>query len=251
MNRAIASLAENRGIFKEARSIGRPDDLSRALCALELTPPSVILSHRGPCCLTAYSWFSAVARGAAALHPEGPSWINDIWQWGPTHWPLHWCEVAAADVADCGALACLAALAFRAAGESVLPAQLLELYDESTIANWRAMWQQDGHNPQWLFGCLAYHEAVAVVRRPKPGSNGRLDIRIWDPTNSRWLEWRANGGYGTSVAVKVCDESPQHSRLARLHRFVWGGRLVSPNRWAILAERRDVLQTALQPTTKE
>ena len=71
--------------------------------------PSHISSHRGgDCCSLALSWL----RGMAASHADDRTgrWVRDHGQWGPSRWPLHWCEAAREEVLDCGALAALASL---------------------------------------------------------------------------------------------------------------------------------------------
>src|SRR3712207_2487200 len=73
-------------------------------------PASAIQHHGRPCCRLAREWVFATdfsqLNGESLL--TGPRWIRHKYKWGPSKWPIHWCEAVEQKTLDCGALASLA-----------------------------------------------------------------------------------------------------------------------------------------------
>ncbi|MDP8916647.1 MAG: hypothetical protein M3M95_05515, partial [Pseudomonadota bacterium] len=57
-------------------------------------PASALSHHGGACCDIAREWVLATdfsqLGDAAAL--TGPRWLRQKYPWGPSPWPMHWCE---------------------------------------------------------------------------------------------------------------------------------------------------------------
>src|SRR5215467_8611841 len=80
-----------------------------------------VLAHHGPCCDRARAWLIAMARSQDFACTDGltfaaPRWIARRWVWGPTRWPIAWCEAVKAEKIDCGVFAAFAREIFRAKG---------------------------------------------------------------------------------------------------------------------------------------
>src|SRR5574342_271092 len=79
----------------------------------KVQPPSQLVDHGHDCCRVARAWlvsldYSLDSVLASADRFRGPGWIRDRYPWGPSRWPLSWCEVVVAEQLDCGALTALA-----------------------------------------------------------------------------------------------------------------------------------------------
>jgi len=164
--------------------------------AWKALPVSQLVHHFQDCCRTAKTWFLAVDK---SLSPYGspyspPLWIRFRYEWGPSPWPLHWCDAVSSDKLDCGALADLSRHALAARGSTILPCQLIRRFNYDAISHWRRLWLKSGCSPDWAQDEYAYHEACALVIRDH--------VRIWDPTDSKWIEPYCKG-YGSTVAAKL------------------------------------------------
>lgn len=168
--------------------------------------PSEIYSHPKDCCRAAIACFRSMALAYDAIVPGAPAWIRGRWAWGPLSWPIHWCEILAERTADCGALSCLARHALVSTGHQALPLQLLVQYDIAAVSAWQKTWSRNAPYQQWLFGTLAYHEAVVVIQgdRNASASDHHPKVRFWDSTEAAWVEGRAQAGYGAVVAYRIC-----------------------------------------------
>ena len=85
------------------------------------------LTHHGPCCDRARAWLTAMGRSydfssTDGLAMAGPRWITQRWAWGPTRWPIAWCEAVRAEVIDCGVFGAFALELFRAKASTPIPA---------------------------------------------------------------------------------------------------------------------------------
>lgn len=156
---------------------------------------SSISSHSSECCERARLWFEAMAFSASLLGPTPPTWIRERWSWGPTNWPVHWCDLGGTTQLDCGGLAALSLRAIQLCGVIALPIQLIERFSQSTVANWRSVWQGIQVAP-WWDNELVYHEAVLVKSDDV--------FRAWDPTDNRWIDLNQVSEYGI-VALRVLD----------------------------------------------
>lgn len=150
------------------------DDRVRDLLRdLEEKPVSRLTRHAAPCCVIAEAWFRATARSAIRRFGDEPRWITERWNWGPTVWPIAWCEAIKADALDCGALADLAAVAFEETGREVMRVQLIQDASTEECEQWATRWATTPAAPKWIWGRLVYHEKAWA---PAAG-----DPAVWYP----------------------------------------------------------------------
>jgi hypothetical protein len=194
--------------------------LAEAIESWEAFPPSVILHHGEACCRIAHAWLLAMDRSLSngGDRLAGPRWIRARYEWGPTHWPIHWCEALSAKSLDCGALAALAQEAFIGRGATCYTAQLIQLYTTDDSRHWHGTWKRDEAMLHWLRGEIVYHEACAVLQSDDT-------IRIWDPTASWWVPPKQIDGYGAVLAVRILAPATAGRSLE------WGKHTIVPNRW--------------------
>src|SRR4028118_555309 len=101
----------------------------------------------------------------------GPRGLREKCEWGPSSWPMHWCEVVERKVIDCGAHAALAQEAFTARGVTAFRAQFVQRYSEDAASQWRTKWGADKVSDHWISDDVIYHEG----NPPPPGAAaGRL-----------------------------------------------------------------------------
>jgi hypothetical protein len=188
-------------------------------------PYSRLSDHGAACCDIARAW--VVAMDFAQLNGgepvSGPRWLRQRYKWGPSPWPIHWCEVVKRKTIDCGAHAALAHEAFTARGLTAFPAQLVQRYSDSATEQWRSKWAEEDVSCHWLDGDHIYHEATALLV-------GEDEVRIWDSSAGSWVDPRQNGGYGSLAAVRIFVDG--HSVA---DGFAWGERRLKPNIWVQLA----------------
>jgi hypothetical protein len=180
------------------------------------------LSHHGAaCCDTARHWVVAMdfAQLNGADLSSGPRWLRTKYKWGPSAWPMHWCEVVKRDVVDCGAHAALALEVFTARGLAAFPAQLVQTYSAESTEQWRGSWQAEDVSCHWLDGEHIYHEVTGVLVGDA--------LKLWDGSAGSWVNPRQNGGYGAVAAVRIFADG-EHARREALP---WGERLIRPNLW--------------------
>ena len=179
--------------------------------------PSVLWHHGAECCTVAQAWFRAMDR--SMWRGDGaPAWIRARYDWGPTRWPLYWCDAVGAEELDCGAQAALAIEAFRGRGVDAVPVQLVQRYDVHDVPHWHRRWTECGASPGWAAEGLVYHEACAVI------TDGRA--RVWNPTATSWASPENVRGYGSIVAVRIGGATPTGRTLA------WGGLELPFGAWA-------------------
>jgi len=203
-------------------SVGDP--LASALAAVEFRSPSFISDHGTDCCRSARAWFHCLAKAALARGASPPVWIRERWDWGAQDWPLYWCRIPAATSLDCGALASLARFAFEIAGAAALPVQLLEQFDADAVAHWQATWAGRRSTGLWTWDFVAYHEAVAIAETSQR-------IRIWDPTDSHFIEPASRSGYATILALRLAKNAAILSGSEGLDEVFWNGVRCRLNRW--------------------
>ena len=194
--------------------------LQAAIEAWTYQPASEICDHGQQCCAVAREWFFAMDRShTPAREPlTGPRWIRQRVAWGPSHWPLFWCEAMAAKTLDCGALAALAKNAFRARGITSHTVQLIQQFTRADGGHWACSWGRADVPATWIRNDLVYHEVCAVVVSDH-------QIRIWDPTASWWINPRHVSGYSGALALRlIVHSNPDVS-------FSWGAHEIFPNEW--------------------
>ncbi|HEX8551976.1 MAG TPA: hypothetical protein VF681_10535 [Abditibacteriaceae bacterium] len=185
-------------------------------------PYSQLLHHNEACCDIAHEWLVAMdfARLNGGDIMSGPRWMQEKYEWGPSVWPLHWCEVVGRKSIDCGAHAALAHEAFTARGVTAFRAQFVQRYSPEAISQWRLKWDEGEACDHWLEDDFIYHEGNAMVV-------GGSEIKLWDPSAGWWLNPRQTGGYGSLGAVRVFTGG--HQQPLR-----WGEHRIAPDQWHII-----------------
>ncbi len=189
--------------------------------------PISYLSHHGEqCCEAARLWFGAMdfAQLNGSLRSSGPRWIRHKFNWGPSAWPLHWCEAVEAESIDCGAHAALAEEAFASRGVASLRAQFVQSYDANAISQWRGRWGAEGVSQHWLADKYIYHEGNAVLAAGQ-------DIKLWDGSAGSWVTPSHAAGYGSVLAVRIAtsQDTAEHLDLK------WGDYSIRTGRWQALS----------------
>ena len=183
------------------------------------------LTHHGPCCDRARAWLIAMGRSydfssTDGLALAGPRWITQRWAWGPTRWPIAWCEAVRAEVIDCGVFGAFALELFRAKGIDAYPGQLLRTCVEERISHWRRKWETMPTAFNWIGSRVVYHEVNVV--RSAPG-----EAHVYDPTEGFWLEPAAQSGHHGHLAIRA--EIPEALR--------WGAHVLVNGAWTETAPR--------------
>jgi hypothetical protein len=185
--------------------------------------PFSCFSHHGEaCCEIAREWI--VANDYAQLNGSdlltGPRWLRQRYEWGPSAWPMHWCEVVERKVIDCGAHAALAHEAFAARGVTAFRAQFVQRYSPDATAQWRKKWGDEQVSEHWLDGDIIYHEGNALLV-------GDDEVKLWDASAGWWINPRQAGGYGSLAAVRIFAEG----QWGGGDGFRWGEHRIKPNEW--------------------
>ena len=150
----------------------------------------------------------------------GPRWIRQRYSWGPSSWPIYWCEAVEAKVLDCGALAAISRDLFTARGIECYATQFIQRYSADASENWLASWEGEQNcAPHWIRDDLVYHEGCAIMTE-------RGQIRIWDPTPSWWVKSKQFEGYGSVLALRINVHGPNAA-----NSFEWGEHSIRPNHW--------------------
>jgi hypothetical protein len=189
--------------------------------------PASGLSHHGEqCCRVARAWVLAndcsQLNGAAAL--TGPRWLRHKYTWGPSRWPIYWCEAVKEKTLDCGALAALAQEVFTARGVKSFPAQFIQQFSAEATCHWHKKWEDKECTVKWIDDDLIYHEGCAVV-------SGEGQVKLWDASAGWWLNPRQVGGYGGVLAVRFFTPPGEPGVYA------WGSHALAPNSWQKLEAR--------------
>jgi len=182
------------------------------------------LSHHGrECCDGARAWLRNMdfAQLNGSDLASGPRWIRKQYEWGPSSWPMHWCEALNSQVIDCGAHAALAQEAFEARGLTAFQAQFVQSYGSNAIAQWRTRWAAADVSDHWLGEGQIYHEGNALLV-------GGDEVKLWDGSASCWLNPIQTSGYGGLIAVRIVTNG------ARLAPVRWGDHVVTPDVWQSL-----------------
>jgi hypothetical protein len=215
------SAADNRlDLIVEPEVLDRPCPSVR----WESFPHSCIAHHGEACCDVAREWVMAYdfaqLNGADAL--SGPRWLRKRYSWGPSPWPMHWCEAVERDTLDCGALGCMAREIFAARGLAAFPAQFVQQYTGDATSQWVAKWEGEKVSTHWIDEDVIYHEACALVV-------GEDQVKLFDPSAGWWANPRQAGGYGAILAVRLVDGE------GRLWR--WGEHALRAGEWTRIADR--------------
>jgi hypothetical protein len=184
-------------------------------------PNSYISHHGAACCDIAHEWLIAFdfaqLNGGDLL--TGPRWMREHSQWGPSAWPIHWCEAVDRKIADCGVHAAMAHEAFVARGVTAFRAQFVQRYTADAGTSWRANWGEKGVSDHWIDGDAIYHEGNAVLV-------GTDELKLWDGSAGWWINPRGADGYGSLAAVRIAADPAAYPR-----GFQWGGRRIHADVW--------------------
>ena len=185
-------------------------------------PHSTLSHHGGACCEIARQWVTAMdfAQLNGAELTSGPRWLRAKYKWGPSPWPMHWCDAVKRKTIDCGTHAALALEAFRARGLTAFPAQLVQRYSKEATEQWQGKWSEEDVSCHWLDGEHIYHEATALLV-------GDDEVKIWDSSAGSWVGPRQDGGYGSLTAVRIIAEG----HFGGGDGLRWGERRLKPGQW--------------------
>ena len=225
------SLAEDKIKFDEIEFA----DTQAAINKWQHCPASTISHHGTLCCQIAREWILSTdySQLNAGDPLTGPRWIRQKFSWGPSEWPIYWCEAVKEKALDCGALAALTTEIFSARGVRSYTAQFIQQYTEHATRQWFKKWNGDDvTSVAWIEEDLIYHEACAVVVRDN-------EIRLWDPTASWWVNPKQSGGYGGLLALRIC--APQ---VGASTEFIWVAQRIRPNQWQKIERKRGELALA-------
>jgi hypothetical protein len=185
--------------------------------------PHSTLSHHGEaCCNVAREWVLSMdfAQLNGADLASGPRWLRQKYKWGPSPWPMHWCELLKRKAIDCGAHAALAAEVLAARGLTAFPTQLVQTYSADATDQWRRKWTAEEVSCHWLDGKHIYHEATSLLV-------GQDEVKIWDSSAGCWINPRQDGGYGSLAAVRIFAPAG----VGGGDGLRWGERRLKPNAW--------------------
>jgi len=191
---------------------------------------SEILQHDGKCCAQAKSWFLGWARSmdSASLVESGvraPVWLSQRFEWGPSRWPIAWCELIEQKVIDCGVFAALARETFLDQGVAAFPAQVVLRYGERCTQHWNAYWKLDSSTNEeshelfpWIGTRHVYHEICVVEASPG-------EARFYDSTWGNWYLPQPQSGFGSILAI----------RSFAPHALNWGNYRVRSGEWLVVS----------------
>lgn len=196
-------------------------DVDAAIERWQHFPPSAISHHGRPCCRVAREWLFSTdysqLNGESIL--AGPRWLRHKFTWGPSPWPLPWCEAVERKTLDCGALAALAHELFTVRGVRSFPVQFIQQFSEDATRQWTCKWGAENSTVHWINEDLIYHEGCAVLVRDG-------EIKLWDSSAGWWVNSRQSGGYGGLLALRIFASSSDAPT-----EFTWGARRIHPNNW--------------------
>ena len=205
----------------EQRDVQHDRQLDLAIFRWRHRPASVLLHHGKTCCAVAREW--VFATDFSQLNGEheqtGPRWIRARHKWGPSKWPMSWCEAVEQKTLDCGALSAISRAVFEARGITAYPAQLIQVYSEQSGRHWSNNWNAEDAPSDWVMNGLAYHEACAVV-------TDESVLKIWDPSIACWIGAPDFYGYGSVLALRIVAR-PIHSAAT----FCWATNEILCNQW--------------------
>jgi len=133
----------------------------------------------------------------------GPRWLNRRYQWGPSTWPMHWCEAATETTIDCGVFAALAREAFRLKGVAAYPAQVIRELNTESVAHFERLWSGRDGTFGWTADQHVYHEVTVIVLHDEAAQDGLPRAMVYDATDGHWIEPDGERGYGRDVAIRA------------------------------------------------
>lgn len=158
--------------------------------------PSVMSHHGTDCCEHAWAWFRGMDRSlrrGGSFSP--PAWLRDEFEWGPSIWPVYWCDAAEAEALDCGVFAAIARALLASRNVPTVSVQAVERFGEKNVENWRARWLSRGADVDWVEDGYSYHETVGIL--------DGVELTVWDPIDGKVVRSLSKEGYGATVAVHI------------------------------------------------
>jgi hypothetical protein len=146
--------------------------------------------------------------------------MREKYEWGPSQWPMHWCDVVERKVIDCGAHAAMAHEAFTPAGSLLSVPSSFSATAPTPPISGRSKWGDEQVSDHWIDDDLIYHEGNALLV-------GEDEVKLWDSSAGWWINPRQAGGYGSLVAVRIFAEGPWGGGDG----FRWGEHRIKPNEW--------------------
>ena len=183
--------------------------------------PASVSHHGQICCEIVKEWI--IATDASLMNGgnkfTGPRWVRARWEWGPTRYPIHWCDIGHAKVIDCGVHAAIAQEIFLARGVRAYRAQMVQEYSEHAASQWQLKWEDRDAITTWIDNDMIYHESCAVEL-------GSGEMKLWDPSAGWWIDPKASSGYGALRALRIfaSTEGP----------LAWGDHVLLPNEWNVI-----------------
>jgi hypothetical protein len=198
-------------------------ELNAAIERWRYSPSSVILHHGKSCCTIAREWLFATDHSQLNGQHQlmGPRWLRKKYNWGPSQWPMTWCQAVEQDSLDCGALAAVTKEILTARKVGCHSVQLIQQYSEDTASHWSSKWTNHPASTHWIQGALIYHEACAV-------EIGKKEIAIWDPSAGWWANPKQFGGYAAILALRLKTDHGHVGKLA------WGEHQIVSGEWQII-----------------
>lgn len=200
------------------------DDLNAALNRWLYSSPSAMLHHGRSCCSIAREWLFSMDHSQLNGHHKlmGPRWLRKRYNWGPSKWPMTWCQAVEQKQLDCGALAALSREIFVARSVGCHAVQLIQQYTEETTGHWSTKWSHYGASTNWIQRTVIYHEACAVEIAIN-------EIKIWDPSAASWVNPKQIGGYGSILALRLVTNSTQKAKPV-----TWRHHQIKSEEWQII-----------------
>jgi hypothetical protein len=202
-------------------------DINSGMQKWENFPASYMSHHGAACCDTAREWI--IGMDFSQLHGgnslTGPRWLRSKFKWGPSKWPMHWCEAVKEKTLDCGALGALSHQLFLARGVRSFAAQLILEFNDASTRHWHETWSKENACAHWISEGLIYHEGCAVAVQDN-------EIKVWDSTATWWVNPKQFGGYAGLLALRVFDLSETPGT------FKWGAHTIPANTWTKIERAR-------------
>ena len=205
-------------------------NLSAAMDRWRCAPSSTLTHHGRRCCIAAQEWLIATDQSQLSGEHKlaGPRWLLQKYKWGPSHWPMTWCQAVEEKQLDCGVLAVLSKTLFASRSVPAYSVQLIQQYSDLTTYQWSKKWTDYRASANWIHGPLIYHEACAVEVAPNV-------IKVWDSSAACWVNARQTAGYGSVSAIRIRNDNLKAAEL-----LSWGEHIVPSEEWHMLRPRKQL-----------
>ncbi len=161
-----------------------------------------VQTHAGQeCCQKAMNWLVGMSKSFEFYHTDrlrnsGPNWLKNHYTWGPSPWPIHWCEAVKSKHIDCGLFRAFALKIFEAKGVQAFAAQVLRFQPECMTKHWQVRWANASQSFPWASESYVYHEVCAIKQEDD-------SVEIYDPTDAQWLSPSQIEGLNGHFAIRV------------------------------------------------